>query len=198
MALLSATGRPDDGAVGGVGRAAGLTGRLRRTGRIGRRDGSFGAVPSGQAATPQASRNRRACPPSTAPALTRRILVNQHLAAARATLRTNLAASPFDAVGVAQTLGRLSQHRVRHPDGLDRRRLVTGRGARAQALAKQYDAIHEAASQALVNSVRVEAAYGQSAKTMVALLAKLAPVDAGARALATANAVVLPAGSAAP
>ena len=131
-------------------------------------------------------------------ALTQAITVNEHLHGAAASLSAAINARSFDASEVAQTLRAISAETV-YAQQLAV--AVAGWSGSAEAggrLSAAYAEIHDAAAEALIASVRNEAAYRGAAKSMVALLAQVRSVDAELRDLAAANGVALPGASAAP
>jgi hypothetical protein len=126
-------------------------------------------------------------------ALTQAVTVNDHFAAASSSLAAALAAPSFDASDVAQILRAISAESVYGEQLAAKVSSWSDSAALGQRLNGLYGAIHDTAGEGLLASVRNEAAYRQSAKTMITLLAGLRAVDAELRALAEANGVTLPA-----
>jgi len=125
-------------------------------------------------------------------ALTQAVTVNDHLAAASASLSAALAAPSFDPSDVAQMLRAISAESVYGEQLAAKVSSWSDSAALGQRLNGLYGAIHDTAGEGLLASVRNEAAYRQSAKTMITLLAGLRSIDAELRALAEANGVTLP------
>jgi hypothetical protein len=131
-------------------------------------------------------------------ALTQSITVDAQLAATRTSLEAAVAAAPFSASDVAQILRTVSADAVYGQQLADR---VSGWPDSATVgadLAAAYGSIHDAAASALVASVRNEASYRDSARSMIVLIAALAAVDGQARDLAAAHGVTLPESSGTP
>jgi hypothetical protein len=125
-------------------------------------------------------------------ALSQAVTVNDHFAAASASLSAVLAAPSFDPSDVAQILRAISAESVYGEQLAAKVSSWSDSAAVGQRLNGLYGAIHDTAGEGLLASVRNEAAYRQSAKTMITLLAGLRSVDAELRALAEANGVTLP------
>jgi hypothetical protein len=137
-------------------------------------------------------------PSLTASALVQAVTVNGHLAAAADALRAASTASPFDASEVAQILRTISADAV-YGEGLATRLSGwPGSASVGSDLAAAYGAIHDVAAEGLTASVQNTAAYRESAKAMLRLLAGLGSVDQAAQALATGHGVPLPEASPAP
>jgi len=139
-----------------------------------------------------------AMPPLARSALAQAITVDERLASSSDTLRAALAATPFDASDVAEILRTVSADSVYGQQLADR---VSGWAGSADVggnLGVLYGSVHDAATTALIASVRNEAAYRNSARAMVALLSSVAAVDTQARALADEHGVMLPASSSTP
>jgi len=124
-------------------------------------------------------------------ALTQAVTVNDHFAAASASLSAALAAPSFDPSDVAQILRAISAESVYGEQLAAKVSSWTDSAALGQRLNGLYGAIHDTAGEGLLASVRNEAAYRQSAKTMITLLAGLRSIDAELRSLAEANGVTL-------
>src|SRR4051812_7149175 len=139
-----------------------------------------------------------AMPPLARSALAQAITVDERLASSSDTLRAALAATPFDASDVAEILRTVSADSVYGQQLADRVSGWPGSADLGGSLATLYGSVHDAATTALMASVRNEAAYRESARTMVALLGGVAAVDAQARALANEHGVTLPTSSSAP
>jgi hypothetical protein len=131
-------------------------------------------------------------PPLARSALVQAITVNEQLAGASGALRAALATAPFDASGVAEILRSISADAVYGADLADRVSGWPDSASIGTDLSGVYGAIHDSATNTLVASVRNTGAYRDGARAMVALLAKVAPVDARARDLATDQGVILP------
>jgi len=125
-------------------------------------------------------------------ALTQAVTVNDHFAAASASLSAALAAPSFDPSDVAQILRAISAESVYGEQLAAKVSSWSDSAALGQRLNGLYGAIHDTAGEGLLASVRNEAAYRQSAKTMITLLAGLRSIDDELRALAEANGVTLP------
>ena len=125
-------------------------------------------------------------------ALSQAVTVNDHFAAASASLSAVLAAPSFDPSDVAQILRAISAESVYGEQLAAKVSSWSDSAAVGQRLNGLYGAIHDTAGEGLLASVRNEAAYRQSAKTMITLLAGLRSVDTELRALAEANGVTLP------
>jgi hypothetical protein len=161
------------------------------------------AAASAPAATPTATTAPTASVPSGIPPVARSALVqvvgtNDRLALAGAALRSALAAPGFDASAVAQILRSISADSVFGEQLADR---VTAwpaaRGIGAE-LKSFYGAVHDAAGDGLVASVRNTAAYRAAASQMLELLDGLAGIDAALRALAGPAGIDLPVAPAVP
>ena len=125
-------------------------------------------------------------------ALTQAVTVNDHFAAASASLSAALTAPSFDPSDVAQILRAISAESVYGEQLAAKVSSWSDSAALGQRLNGLYGAIHDTAGEGLLASVRNEAAYRQSAKTMITLLAGLRSIDDELRALAEANGVTLP------
>jgi hypothetical protein len=131
-------------------------------------------------------------PPLARSALLQAITVNEELAGASGALRAALATSPFDASGVAEVLRSISADAVYGADLADRVSGWPGSATIGVDLSGIYGTIHDTATNTLVASVRNTTAYRDGARAMVALLAKVEPIDSRARDLATNQGVILP------
>jgi hypothetical protein len=125
-------------------------------------------------------------------ALTQAVTVNDHFAEASSSLSAALAAPSFDPSDVAQILRAISAESVYGEQLAAKVSTWTDSAALGQRLNGLYGAIHDTAGEGLLASVRNEASYRQSAKTMITLLAGLRSIDGELRALAEANGVTLP------
>jgi hypothetical protein len=137
-------------------------------------------------------------PPASRSALTQAVTLNDHLSASSTALAGALAASSFDPSDVAQTLRSISAESVYGEQLAQTVSSWSGSADVGQRLTALYSSIHDSAGEALVASVRNEAAYRQAAKSMIRLLSGLRSVDAELRALAAANDVPLPGATTAP
>jgi hypothetical protein len=149
-------------------------------------------VPIPSAPTGGGSTGAGAMPAIARSALTQAVTVNDHLGAASSSLSVALAASSFDPSDVAQILRAISAESVYGEQLAAKVASWSDSAALGQRLTGLYGAIHDTAGEGLLASVRNEAAYRKSARTMVTLLAGLRSVDAELRALAEANGVTLP------
>jgi hypothetical protein len=131
-------------------------------------------------------------PPLARSALLQAITVNEELAGASGALRAALATSPFDASGVAEVLRSISADAVYGADLADRVSGWPGSATIGVDLSGIYGTIHDTATNTLVASVRNTTAYRDGARAMVALLARVEPIDSRARDLATDQGVILP------
>ena len=131
-------------------------------------------------------------PAITRSALSQAITVDDRLAAAAGALRTAANTAPFDASDVAQVLRAISADSVYAQELADRVSAWPDSASVGADLAGLYTSIHERAADALVASVRNDAAYRENAKAMLLLLAGVPPVDARVRDLATTYGVAIP------
>lgn len=156
---------------------------------------SAAPIPSTTAPTPPGAAGM---PPIARSSLTQAVAVNERLTSAAQSLVTDLAANPFDASAVAQTLRTISADSVYAEQLADRLATWPGSAAVAAELGTLYGSVHDLAAESLVASVRNEAAYRDAARSMVRLLGGIPAVDSRLRDLATANGVDLPSASSAP
>lgn len=132
-----------------------------------------------------------AIPPVTASALTQVIATNGRLAADRAALKAALAARAFDPSAVAQTLRAISAESIFGEQLAGHLTGWSGSSAVGEQLATFYGAVHDAAANGLLSSVRNQAAYRSAATAMIRLLDGLSTLDVDVRAVADAAGVDL-------
>jgi hypothetical protein len=117
-------------------------------------------------------------------ALLQAIAVDGRLRTGGVALRTALAARPFDASTVAEILRSMSADSVFGQQLAGRLAAWPGSAPLAQDLDALYGNVHDSATEALVASVRDDAAYRAAATAMVKVLGPLPALDATADALA--------------
>jgi hypothetical protein len=126
-------------------------------------------------------------------AIVQAVTVNGRLAASSRALAVALARKPFDAAEVAQTLRTISAESVYATELAGIVSDWPGTSGIGTKLTDLYGTVHDTASHALVASVRNQTAYRDAARTMVATLARLVPVDAEIRVVAAARGIKVPA-----
>jgi hypothetical protein len=132
-------------------------------------------------------------PPLSRSALAQTLDVDARLVANADLLRAALTARVFDAPTVAQTLRSMAADSVIGRQLADHVRAWTGSAAVGRDLDDLYVAIHGTASDALISSVRDQAAYRTAATRMLVVLEGLSAVDGAARTLASQSGVNVPA-----
>jgi hypothetical protein len=137
-------------------------------------------------------------PTSIQAALAQASTMNGRFAAAGSSLAEILTTGSFDASAVAQALRSVSADSLYASQVAGRVSAWPDTQAIGDDLATAYGRIHEIAEEALVASVRNEAAYRQAARDMLAELSSLRAVDIRLAELAAANGVTLPDASSAP
>jgi hypothetical protein len=137
-------------------------------------------------------------PSISSSALVQAVTVNQRLGSASGVLSAAVAASKFDAQGVAQTLRTISADTVYGRQLADMVASWSGSAVLGTDLGTLYDSIHDTAAEALTVSVTDPTAYRQAAKAMVRLLASLSSMETQMEELAVSNGVSLPLPSAVP
>jgi hypothetical protein len=137
-------------------------------------------------------------PSISSSALVQAVTVNQRLRSASGLLSASLAASKFDAQGVAQTLRTISADTVYGRQLADKVASWSGSAVLGTDLGTLYDSIHDTAAEALTVSVTDPTSYRQAAKAMVRLLASLSAMETQMEELAVSNGVGLPMPSAPP
>jgi hypothetical protein len=123
-------------------------------------------------------------PPISRSALDQSLGVNDRLAADAVALHDSLLARVFDAPTVAQTLRTISADSVFGQQLAGRLDDWSGSADLGRKLTVLYDAVHQTAIEALVASVRDEAAYRAASVAMIRVLDGLPALDAEARTLA--------------
>ena len=137
-------------------------------------------------------------PPASRSALTQAVTLNDHFSASSTELTGALAASSFDPSDVAQILRSISAESVYGEQLAQKVASWSGAADVGGRLNAAYGTIHDAAGEALLASVRNEAAYRGAAKSMITLLGGLRSIDGELRALADANGLTLPGATTAP
>ena len=137
-------------------------------------------------------------PALTRSALAQAITVDERLGDAARELRAAGAARAFDASDVAQVLRTISADSVYGQQLADRLAAWSDSATVGGDLETLYTSIHDRAAEALVASVRNEAAYRENARAMLELLGTVPTVDGRLRDLATTYGVPIPVGSANP
>jgi hypothetical protein len=131
-------------------------------------------------------------------ALSQAVTLDERLRDAGRTLQAAAAATPFDASDVAQILREISADSVYGEDLADGVSKWPDAGSAGSDLLALYTSIHDSAAEALVASVRNEAAYRAGAREMLTLLAQIPAVDVKLKDLAIQHGVALPEPSANP
>jgi hypothetical protein len=147
---------------------------------------------SAPAATPTTQTTPTGIPPVTESALTQVIATNGRLAADRSSLRAALAAPGFDPSAVAQILRSISAESIFGQQVASHLTGWSGSSAVGAEVGTFYGAVHEAAANGLVASVRNQAAYRSAASTMIRLLDGLPAIDAAVRDVAISAGLDLP------
>jgi hypothetical protein len=162
--------------------------------------GSTGNVPfpSAAAVPSSAPTSGTGMPTSIQAALLQASTMNGRFATDGSALREILAAHSFDASAVAQTIRSMSADSLYASQVAQRLSVWPDTGAIGGELATSYERIHEIAEDALVASVRNDAAYRAAARDMLTELAAVRALEAQVAEIAAANGVTLPGASSAP
>jgi hypothetical protein len=162
--------------------------------------GSTGTIPfpSAVAVPSAAPTSGTGMPTSIQAALLQASTMNGRFATDGSGLAGILAAHPFDASAVAQTLRSISADSLYASQVAQRLSVWPDTQTIGGDLGTSYERIHEVAEDALVASVRNDAAYRAAARDMLTELAALRALEKQVAEIATANGVALPGGSAAP
>jgi len=124
-------------------------------------------------------------PPLSRSALVQAVGVNTRLGAGAVALRASLDARVFDASVVAQTLRAISGDSVFGQQLAVRMTDWPAAAPVGHDFNAFYGAVHQAATEGLVASVRDDAAYRSAASSMLRVLGGLPALDAEARSVAT-------------
>jgi hypothetical protein len=160
--------------------------------------GTIGGIPIPSAVPSSAPTSASSLPVSIQAALLQASTMNGRFAGDGSALSEALAARSFDASAVAQTLRSISADSIYASQVAQRLSAGPGTETIGDDLATSYDRIHEIAEDALVASVRDNAAYRTAAHDMLSELAALRTTQGHVAELATANGITLPGASAIP
>jgi hypothetical protein len=157
------------------------------------------ATPAAPSATaPAATGPTVSVPPVTASAFGQALATNGRLADSRSALKAALKAAVFNPSAVAQVLRSISADSIFGQQVTGHLSAWSGSSAVGAQLDTFYGAVHGAAANGLVASVRNQAAYRSAATAMITLLDQLPTVDAAVRVVAASAGLDLPKASGTP